>query len=204
MVATSQEKPEDGKVTSTEPAKSEGKEVQTVPLPALLEERNRRQAVEKELADLRAQQSAAKPVETTPADQDLRKQVAELQAEKRRRDLARQTGLHEKQTELVEQIMQAAPGLNLSESVAIAKLRDPKLFDTQEGSGFDPSMHGGLGPTRGQSNQPPAKSDYEERVAFIKKTSSVDQMKSDAVRQNMIGGMAAKAMGLPHQYIPIT
>ena len=64
-------------------------------------------------------------------------------------------------------------------------------------------MHGGLGTTRGAAVPTPPKDDWQERVAYLKKVGPVDQIQADEFRNNIIGGLAAAAMGLTHHKIPI-
>ena len=209
-----QETPEGGEGTVPQPNEPEGKEPQTAPVEAVIAERKKRQEAQSELESTRkelettraaleqARQSAPKPDEGG-LDQVQQKQLQELLADKRQRELSRELGLGDQQTAAVMKTMSDHPTLNPAQAYDLAKAADPDVFKQQEGSSFDPSMHGSLSPTRGGPPEPPSEDDSDERMARIKELQTKDQLQADGLRNNMIGHLAARAMGLPHRKIPI-
>ena len=213
MVATSQE-------TAADPAGDKGlspeskntAEPQTVPLAALAEERakkreasERAEKAEAELAKLQAQLNSkndGKQDASTPDSEDVRQAIRELQEDRRRTALARELGLDEKQAAAVRQVMQDAPKLNAEQALQVAKFNDEKLFQSQAADQAHPAMHGSLGTSRGAQPQPQV-DDSKARWAYVDTIKNRDQVRFDEYKNNAIGHEAAKAMGLPHQLIPI-
>jgi len=212
MGATSQE-------TAVDPAGDKGSlpgsqptaEPQTVPVAAIAEERaKKREATERaekaeaELAKLQAQLNSRNESKQPAAnpDEDIRTAVRELREAERRRTLSRELGLDDKQASAVMQVMQDAPKLNAVQALQVAKFNDEKLFQAQAADNAHPAMAGSLGTSRGAQPQPPQDT-AAERWKYIDKVKNTDQVRFDELKNNMIGAAAAKAMGLPHQLIPI-
>lgn len=179
-----------------------------VPISAMHEERTKRKAAQQERDALKAELDALKQKQKDQANpvkvEDVAAQVQKLLAEHEKQSVSRTLGLSEAQADAVMKIMQDTGNrLTAAESLRIAMARDAKLFENSDGSAFDPATHGSLKTTPGAPPPQPPADDMKERVALMKKLESVDQIQSDAIRNNIIGSMAAKAMGLPHTLIPI-
>lgn len=214
MATTSQEEKQPaGDQDSSSGSDKPVQDPKTVPLEALAEERaKKREAAERadklaaELAALKEQLAAKKATE--PAAQadsdaaDIRKAITELRAAEQRRALAGELGLDDKQAQAVQQVMAKAPHLNAAEALHLASFQSKELFASRTANETHPAMHGSLGTSRGAQPQPPA-DEWKERWKYIDSIKNVDQVTHDQMRNNMIGSVAAKVMGLNHQLIPI-
>jgi hypothetical protein len=210
MVATDQEKPEGGKDSSSEPKKPEGEKPQRdVPLPALLEERSKRQAAEEanvklaaELAKEREERKATEAARSsTPDLAKILKDHEVLMANAHRASVSRSLGINEKQADAVMEIMKISDKLSPVDALLLAKSRDSKLFESNEGSGYDGSQHSVLG--AGKVQPEPPQNDWNTRKAKLQELQKTDKIAADELRNDMIGSQAAAVLGLPYKKIPI-
>lgn len=196
-------------VDGLEPEMQQSSEAEKqVPLKAVLEERNKRKALSEQLAKAQAeierlskQTASQKKAEATPVD-DIRQELHQLKRESKLRATARELGLAEAQADAVLKTIEANPSLNTAEALTIAKMRDAALFAEQTGSGMVPGQNPSLRPTPGSQPVPP-ETEWDLRKKRLAALSGSDQIAADQLRSNMIGSLAAQAMGLPHHKIPI-
>lgn len=201
----------DDKTTANETAGGDPvAEPKMVPLAAVQEERQRRKALADELAEtkrkldaLQKQPPAATPPATGTSDiDDMRKGLAELRAEQRKRSLSNELGVNEQQAEAIAKTMDSLPGLTSKEALDIAKGRNAELFKGQSESGMNPGQQASLRPTPGAKLEPVA-SDWQQRRKKLAELQKTDSIAADELRNNMIGQLAANALGIPHRKLPI-
>jgi hypothetical protein len=216
MTSTSQDDPAKG-ATDSESVKNTPeatKEARQVPLDALAASRERARSAEQRVADLEARLAAleknkgeetdAQPASRQTDDSDLRKQVAEIQHREHLRTLTSELGLADsKQAEAVAGIMAKNADLTPTEALSLAALRQPDIFGSAGGRGFDPNTHGGLRPRSGAPER--EVSDTEKRMKAVVDLRTVDYKQSEKILNNYIGSLAAQALGVgnKHQKIPI-
>ncbi len=138
-----------------------------------------------------------------PVDQEARKALAEIQAERRQQKLAQDLGLGDaKLVDIVAGLLDKNPGLSPTEALEIAAKRQPDVFKERGQSGYDPSIHGSLRPSNGGTPPTAPKFDAEAWQKSVSKLPG--KMKVDAVN-NHLGGIAANVLGLGqyHKKIPL-
>lgn len=199
--------PEEGEGASPEPEKTEGNdEPQTVPLSALHEERSKRKERDKELDETKtrlAELEKKLEAQAEPGEGLSPELMQELLQTHRQTKLGRELGLGEKQTNAVLEMMDKIPNLNPDQALILAKQAEPDVFNSDEGSGFDASQHGSLATTRGAPPLPQEEDDMPKRQERVKQLESTDSLAADELRNNMIGTLAAEALGIRHRKIPI-
>lgn len=204
--------------SSTTQAPEAKKEARDVPLKALTAAREkaresnenaealrkRAEEAEAELARLKAGQAPAAEAQPPNDTEDIRKALREIQAKEQKRDLIHELGLaDERQAEVVAEIMAKNPGLERAEALDLAAKRKPDLFQERGQPGFDPRIHGSMRPRPGSAPEP-KESDRDKRLKAIASATGTDKSK---LLNNMVGSLAAKAMGPEwskyHKKIPL-
>ena len=200
MTSTSQETLAKGDASS-EPAKQPEapKEARQVPLDALAEARQKARAAEERIAALESELAQTKktppPAAAVPPQPELErigKELAEIKQKERVRELTVELGLvDDKQAQAVLELVSKNPDLTSVEALELAAKRKPDVFKERGQPGFDPRIHGSMRPHAGSSPQP-KESEYKQRLAAAKKATGNDKHR---LLNNIVGGMAAKAMG---------
>lgn len=175
----------------------------------LVKQRQRAAELEKQLQELKGQQSAEstgdKPPQAPESDK-LLERLDQIERRDRLRELRSDMELSSEQAGVVADLMDQMPGLDAAEAKALAALRDPEKFsaDGAHPDGFDPSVHGTSRPTTGAPPVQTEENDYESRLETIGKLRLHNKKQHSRLLNNLVGSIASKQMKRSgHQKIPL-
>jgi hypothetical protein len=152
----------------------------------------------------KARPEAAEFSATRPSAPD---KLAQIERRLAASELAAELGCSRAHAERVIELQRTSPSLTPREASNVVAARQPGTGT----SAFDPGTHGSLGstPQRNSAYQPGMTdeqayvADMRFRAHRVRELQASNQVEADEIRNNMIGSLAARALGMPHHKIPL-